>query len=103
MKDKIKIELNESWNLKRAVIKENRDGIEIECYSIQLLDLNNVLTKSVRITQNIVIHHIKVFEDFGVYKNKKGERIRFYVYEHMLPYFLEKLKEYKYTTIKKVL
>jgi len=95
---KTKIIVDKDCKLKRPLLEEEgkRTG-----YSIQLLDINNILPVSIRMTQNIVLHNVEIFKNFGVYKNLKGERMRYYVYENKIDLFVEELKKHKYTHLNK--
>lgn len=72
----------------------------VEYYSLQLLDYNNMLSCHIRKAQNIVLHNMNHFSEFGVYRNKKGERIRYYISSKKIKKFNEEVSKFK-TVIKK--
>jgi len=94
---KVKIEVLKDWRLKKPIYTEMDEEVEKTAYSLQVLENNNVLPVSIRMAQNVTLHKMHKFENYGVYINCAGSRQRFYVWEHMIPYFLEEIKTYKYT------
>lgn len=102
MNDYNNIIVDADWRLKKPVYTEkeelvNGDIFEKNFYSLQVLERNNLLPVSQRVAQNIVLHNMHIFEKFGVYKNKKGERLRFYCSQFLAFQFCEELKKFKYT------
>lgn len=90
------------WRLKKPVYTESEDNhfgevFTKDYYSLQVLEKNNLLPVSQRVAQNVVLHNMHVFEKYGVYKNKKGERLRFYCSQFLVYQFCEELKCFKYT------
>ncbi len=102
MNDYNNIQILNEWRLKKPVFREtekmlNGDIFNKEFYTLQVLEKNGLLPVSVRVAQNIVLHKMNVFEKYGVYKNKKGTRLRFYCSQFLVYQFCEELKNFKYT------
>lgn len=101
-KDFNNIKIWKEWKLKKPTYEEHEkmlsgDTFTKTFYSLQVLEKNNLLPVSIRVAQNIVLHNMHIFEKFGVYKNKKGTRLRFYCSEFLVYQFCEELTKFKYT------
>ena len=70
-------------------------------YSLQVLDLNGLLNCHIRKAQNVTLHNIEYFKQFGIFRNKKGERIRYYVNENKIEDFNGEVVKFKCKHYKK--
>jgi hypothetical protein len=75
---------------KPVIIKEG-----INYYSLQVLNYNSLLNCHIRKAQNVTLHNIEDFQEFGIFRNKKGERIRYYVSESSIEDFNKEVIKYK--------
>ena len=75
---------------KPTIIKDN-----VTYYSLQVLDYNGLLNCHIRKAQNVTLHNMDEFSKYGIYRNKKGQRIRYYVNENCIEVFCNEVVKYK--------